>query len=68
MMEIVIGFLKDFGISFWQLTMEMAPWLLLGFLFAGILKAGILFIAGGTTVALSTKPRFSQCSLRRLTS
>ncbi|PLX00644.1 MAG: hypothetical protein C0593_00370 [Marinilabiliales bacterium] len=39
MMEIVIGFLKDFGISFWQLTMEMAPWLLLGFLFAGILKA-----------------------------
>jgi len=39
MMEIVIEFLKDFGISFWQLTMEMAPWLLLGFLFAGILKA-----------------------------
>lgn len=39
MMEIVIEFLKDFGTSFWQLTMEMAPWLLLGFLFAGILKA-----------------------------
>lgn len=32
-----MALVKDFFIAFWQITLEMAPWLLLGFLLAGVL-------------------------------
>ncbi|MDD3961670.1 MAG: permease [Bacteroidales bacterium] len=38
-MEIFTQFIYEFLQSFWVLTREMAPWLLFGFLFAGVLKA-----------------------------
>ena len=34
-MEYIIAYIQEF----WRLTLEMAPWLLLGFLIAGLLKA-----------------------------
>lgn len=35
----MIEFVQTYLSAFWQLLTEMAPWLLLGFLFAGLLKA-----------------------------
>ena len=34
----LLGFITDFFVEMWVLLMEMAPYLLIGFLFAGILK------------------------------
>ncbi len=34
----IISFIKEYIGEFWNLTIEMAPWLLLGFLIAGVLK------------------------------
>lgn len=38
-MDILIQFIYEYLQSFWILTREMAPWLLFGFLFAGVLKS-----------------------------
>lgn len=34
-----LSFIQKYFIELWSLTLEMAPWLLLGFLFSGLLKA-----------------------------